>query len=331
MLSSPRAVTRTGILHLAVMTAVLAASVSAATVISRDDATVVTLARAAPAATSLLVDLGHGRQAVLDADGVAIPVLAYRRIVSGSSTADWLLSELCEPDRVLAVTTRSRDQAPWRYRFAGKRVVASLENLEALLAMQPDLLILDSFGDPRRVARLREHGLQVFDIGEMRGVSSLVTAMRRLGALMGRHERAEQLAGRYQRSLTSLAADLPDGRRRGAMYLGAYGDKLFGGARDTAYHDIIVYGGLHDAAADRFEGFPDYSAEQVLAIDPDVIVTQVAMGDLICHHPGLSELRACKRRGSILEVDGFTLNDPGLGILESAEAIASAIRGARAP
>ena len=331
MLSPPRTVTRTRIINLAAMFAVLALSLSAAAVIRRDDATVVAVAGTEPGATNFLVDLGNGRRGVPDAADVVTPVLDYRRILSGSSTADWLLSELCEPDRVLAVTTRSRETAPWRYRFAGKPVVGSLENIETLLSMKPDLLILDSFGDPRRVARLREQGLQVFDLGQMRGVSSLLTAMRRVGALMGRASRAEQLARRYERSLTSLAADIPENRRPRAIYLGAYGDKLFGGAGGTAYHDILIYGGLRDAAAERFDGFPDYSPEQVLAIDPDVIVTHTGAGNLLCHHAGLRELRACQRAGAIIEVDGFTLNDPGLGILEAAEAIANVVHAARAP
>lgn len=331
MFSPPRTVTRTGIINLAVMFAVLALSLSAATMLRRDDPTVVTVAGPATGATTFLVDLGNGRRGVLDAAGIVTPLQDYRRIMSGSSTADWLLSELCEPDRILTVTTRSRDTAPWRYRFAGKRPVASLDNIEALLAMQPDLLILDSFGDPRRVARLREHGLQVFDLGEMRGVPALLTAMRRVGTLMGRASRADQLARRYQRSLTSLAADIPEGRRPRAMYLTAYGDKLFGGTGGTAYNDILIYGGLRDAADERFDGFPDYSPEQVLSIDPDVIVTHAGVGDPLCHHTGLRELRACKRPGGIIEVDSFTLDDPGLGILEAAEAIANTVHGARTP
>ncbi|HZJ63335.1 MAG TPA: ABC transporter substrate-binding protein [Kofleriaceae bacterium] len=323
--------TRTGIINLAAMFAVLAVSLSAAMVIRRDSATAVTVASPAPGATTYLVDLGNGRRGVRDAADVVAPVVDYRRILSGSSTADWLLSELCEPDRVIAVTRRSLETAPWRYRYAGKPMVASLENIETLLAMQPDLLILDSFGDPRRVARLREQGLQVFDLGQMRGASSVLTAMRRVGALLGRAARAEQLARRYQRSLSALAADVPEDRRPRAMYLGVYGDKLFGGAAGTAYHDILVYGGLRDAAADRFDGFPDYSPEQVLGIDPDVIVTHTGGGDPLCHHAGLRELGACRRPGGIVEVDSFTLDDPGVGILEAAEAIASVVHPAPAP
>jgi iron complex transport system substrate-binding protein len=320
-------VTRTGILHLAAMFGVLVLSVSAATVIRRDPAIQVTTAGSAPPAAVSLVDLGHGLQGVRDAAGTVIPVGDYRRIVSGSSTSDWLLSELCEPDRVLAVTLRSRESAPWRYRFAGKQTVAALDNLEALLAMQPDLLIIDSYGDPRRVARLREHGLQVFDMGQMYGVSSLLTAMRRVGALMGRAERGELLARRFQRSLSALARDVPEAGRRRAMYLSPYGDKLFGGTRGTAYYDILVYAGLRDAAAGRFNGFPDYSAEQVLAIDPELIVTRAGAGEAICRHAGLRELGACKRPGSIIEVDSFAIDDPGLGILEAAEAITAAVYG----
>lgn len=320
--------TRTGMLHLAAMFAALALSVSAATVIGREETVQVTVAGPAPQ-TSFLVEFGDGRQGVLDATGNAIPVRDYRRIVSGSSTADWLLAELSEPDRIVAVTMRSRESAPWRHRFAGKQAVASLDNIEALLAMHPDLLIIDSYGDPRRVARLREHGLHVFDIDQMHGVTSLLTAMRRIGALLGRAPRADLLARRFQRSLSSLAHDVPASRRPRAMYLSPYGDKLFGGTGGTAYYDILSYAGLRDAADEHFDGFPEYSAEQVLAIAPQLIVTRAGMGGAICRHTGLRALEACQHPGSIIEVDSFVIDDPGLGILEAAEAIADVVHGAR--
>ena len=105
------------------------------------------------------------------------------------------------------------------------------DGVPVLLALEADLLIVDSFGDPRRVARLREHGLAVFDIGQMRGEKTLLTAMYRIGLVCGQRRRAHVFAQRFQRSLRAIASDVPAERRTRAMYLSPYGRQLFGGTR----------------------------------------------------------------------------------------------------
>jgi ABC-type Fe3+-hydroxamate transport system substrate-binding protein len=121
------------------------------------------------------VEWPSGERGLLDAAGMAVPIRDYQRIVSASTVSDWLLVELCEPTRIVAYTEHGAKQAPWRHQLAGKPSIASISNLEEILALRPALLLMNSLGDPRRVARLRENGVQVFDLGEMRGVASLAS------------------------------------------------------------------------------------------------------------------------------------------------------------
>jgi iron complex transport system substrate-binding protein len=320
--------TRTGLINgLAAGLAVIAA-VATTTVDFRAGAVEPITAPAIELVDVTYVEFEDGVRGVVDATGAAVRIAPYRRIVSGSTAADWLLSELSSPGRVLAYTERSATSAPWKHRFAGKQTVAALSNIEALLAMKPDLVIAESLGDTRRIERLREHGLAVFDIGAMRGTRTLLPAMRRLGALLGHPERGALLARRFRGSLEAIAADLPPGERRQAAYVTIYGDKLYGGTRGTTYHDIVRHAGLEDAAAARYRDWPEYSAEQLIALDPELIVTRRGMGVMLCRQPGLDRLRACRTPGSIVELEGFVLDDPGLGILESAEALHDAVYGA---
>ncbi|MEM9487882.1 MAG: ABC transporter substrate-binding protein [Myxococcota bacterium] len=278
-------------------------------------------------AAELYRDLPGGGRGVADASGRIAPVRDYRRIISADTVADAILLQLCEPERILSVTGLSADKAPWRHRYAGLATIARLDDIEALVAARPDLVIAASLGDPRRLARLEDAGLQVFDIGSMRGVVTYLAALRRLGALLGRPDRAEILARRYRRSLAAVAADVPAEGRKQALYLSAYGNKLFGGTRGTNYHDILTYAGLRDRAADHYEDWPSYSAEQLLALDPELIVTRVGQAGPLCELPGLARLRACQRAGAIIELESFALDDPGPGVLESAEALRRAVYG----
>lgn len=323
--------TRTGAINaagaiLAVIVALVAATVDG----SRPSIAVVSV-KAPGSASELYVKTEDGRPGVVDATGAVIAVEPYGRIVSGSTAVDWLLTELAAPDRVLAYTGQSAERAPWRHRFAGKKTIDSLSSIEALLAMHPDLVITDDFGDPKRIARLREHGLAVFDIGELRGVDALVLAAQRLGALLGHPDRGDVLASRFGRSMRAIAMDLPEAGRRTAIYVSVYGDKLYGGTVGTTYHEILRYAGLVDAAAGRHRNWPEYTIEELLVLDPELIVTRPGMGQMLCRLPGLDRLRACTTAHAIIELDGFVLDDPGLGMLEAAEALHRAVHGTGRP
>lgn len=324
-----RRMSRTARINLGVAILAVLAAVAAAALGQRAD---VVHPRPGNAARDVLetVALPDGSRALIDASGAPVPLIEYRRILSASTVSDWLLMELCANDRVLAVTERSATQAPWRHRFAGKARVASSSQLESLLAMKPDLLLLDSFGDPRRIARLREHGLAVFDLGQMRGLDSLIATALRVGALCGHPDRGQVQAGHMRQFMQSFEHARPDVPRPRALYLSPYGDKLFGGTRGTGYHDMLRYAGLDDAAAERFSDFPEYSAEQVLALDPDLIVTRAGMANALCRHPGLRSLRACARQGAIIELDAFAIDDPGRGLIEATHTLHHAVYDAPA-
>ena len=124
-----------------------------------------------------------------------------------------------------------------------------------------------------------------------------------------------------------MAFDVPLSQRRSAIYLSIYGGRLFGGADGTSYHDVLIAAGLRDAAG-AFRDWPELSVEQVLVLDPDVIVTNVGMRSSICGHAGLSALRACQAP-MVVEVDDGVLGDPGPGMAESARRVRDAVYGVR--
>lgn len=120
---------------------------------------------------------------------------------------------------------------------------------------------------------------------------------------------------------------MPASGRPRALYVSAYGDKLFGGTVGTTYQDIIEFAGLIDAAAGTYRNWPEYTPELLLGLDPDIVVTRRGMAQVLCRVAGLDRLRACSRPGAIVELDGFVLDDPGLGLLEATEALHAAVLG----
>jgi iron complex transport system substrate-binding protein len=163
----------------------------------------------------------------------------------------------------------------------------------------------------------------------MHGLESLLPSIQVIGRLVDAGPRASALAERLMQRLLAVAADVPQSARPRGLYLAAYGTQLYGGGAGTSYHDVLVFGGLIDAAAERYRGWPALDAEQVLGMDPEVLVTKQGMAQQLCRAPGLALLRPCRGQGRIAELDPDLADVPSLPILDLAEALRAQIHGRR--
>jgi len=283
-----------------------------------------TIASATPALESTggiaRVILDDGRQAVRDAQGNAIPLGKYSRIVSLGLESDALLAELCERDRLAGVSVYQRGTTALR--LAGLPRFAGLDDLEAVITLAPDLVLVSGAADQLdRVARLRHAGLTVCNLGPQRGVQSLLPNARLIGALIGADERAERFVTTFTRRLANVDASLPAERvRRRALYLGVYGREIYGGTIGSSYHDVLTAAGLIDVAAEHHSGWPKLSLEEVIALNPEVIVLSAGSATALRALPGIEALQAVTD-GHLLILDDDLLEDPGPGLLDAAEAL----------
>jgi len=134
---------------------------------------------------------------------------------------------------------------------------------------------------------------------------------------------------RWSRQLHALAQDIPQSERKRAAYVAIYANKLYGGTVGTSYHDVLTAAGLHDAAADSFRDWPQYDPEQLLLMDPPLIITETGMGEQLCNHAWLRSLQACAAappsgaperaaRAGVIELSSNLMGSAGLGMLDAA-------------
>lgn len=264
---------------------------------------------------------------IADATGVLVPVARYERIASATTIGDQVLDGILEPGRLVAVTGESKRNAEQPWRHEGRAAIEDLEDLETLIALAPDLVVVANVAEARRVARLREAGLRVFDIGAGAGAEALIETTHTLGRLVAAPERAEAMARRFEQRMAAVA--VPGAERPSALYVGAWGSQLFGGAAGTSYHDVLVAAGLRDVAAEAgLEGWPTYSVERLLLLDPEWLVVPASSREALCRREGLAALGACEA-GRVAAIDDRVLGDPGYGMLPAAEALHRRVFGAR--
>jgi iron complex transport system substrate-binding protein len=274
------------------------------------------------------VALGDGSFAIPDAARHLVPLRRYHRIVSTNLVTDHLLLELCEPTRILAVSRAAAERKRDGFRYRGMTTVDGFGPAEAMVALRPDLVLTNSFGSPGYADRLRDAGIQVFDLGELRGQRSLSYVALGLGELLGVPERAQRLMRDFSFRMRRVSARLGAQEPKRAMYLTTLGPDLQGGTRGTSYHDILVAAGLVDIAAKDYRDWPAYSAEQVLALAPEIIVTREGFASGVCKYPGMDHAPPCHGQGRIVELPGELLDEPGLAMLEAAETLFSLVYGA---
>lgn len=272
---------------------------------------------------AMLAVVGAGsRRAV----AVAInPEAGFQRIVSLGIVSDAALAALCEPQRVLAISAWST--GPVARQWSGKPRLAGLDDLEAIIALHPDLVLVstsDASGgtgtEAERLARLRAAGVRVETLGPMRGLATYAGDLAHIGDLLGRGDEARLIGKRFGERLSRIAD--PTAVRPRALYVAAFSGTLFGGTTGTSYHDVLLAAGCTDAAATDYAGWPQFSVEQVITLAPEVIVTKRGMGDALRALPGMTALRQTR----IIEITGDLLEDPGPRLLEAAEELHAALK-----
>lgn len=268
--------------------------------------------------------LADGRSAVADMRGTPIPLGDYRRIASLGIQSDALLVELCEPNRLACACAWS--VGPWTHRLGSLPRLRALDDLESIIALKPDLVLVSTFGgDLDRIARLREAGLTVCDLGPQGGVASLQANARLLGRLLNEPRRAELFLTAFQRRFAAVAAHLPAEPRRSAVYVQCIGDNLFGGSAGTSFHDVLTAAGLTDISVPRYRAWPQYTVEQLIDLNPDFLVTQRGSAERLRRLPGIASMRAAQVAGGIIELDIELLQCPGPVMLDAAEALHAAV------
>ncbi len=283
------------------------------------------LAVRAPAPTAAgepsRVRLGTGGFAIVDATGHLVSLRHYQRIVSTNLVTDHLLLELCEPTRILAVSRAAAERKRDGFRYRGMTTVDGFGPAEAMVALKPDLVLTNSFGSPGYAERLRSAGIEVFDLGELRGEKSLSYVALGLGELLEAPERAHRLMQDFTTRMRRVSSGLGTRKPLRAMYLSTLGPDLQGGTLGTSYHDILVAASLIDVAANSYRDWPAYAAEQVLALAPEIIVTREGSAERVCKYPGMVHAPPCHGQGRIVELPGELLDEPGLAMLEAAETL----------
>ncbi len=144
-------------------------------------------------------------------------------------------------------------------------------DIEAILALKPDLIVgWESGNPPEEIALLETLGLPVF-VSEPRSLADIATLMSRLGRLVGKPEFAGQRADDFARGVEELAISYAN-RSRLRVFYQVWDEPLYTLNREHIISELIADCGGVNIFADTATLSPAVSLESVIARDPEVIV-----------------------------------------------------------
>jgi len=190
-------------------------------------------------------------------------------------------------------------------------------DVEAVLALRPDLVVASSLHLGRVVPALEATGVMVFALLP-RSVGGLLRGALRLGTLVGRGREAASLIGPLEARVQVVVAATLGARVRPLVFV-ELSPRLHTAGPGTFLDDLVMRaGGINLGAVARVD-WPTLSPGTVLRYDPDVLVLAAYPGsaspDAVRARPGWERLAAVKA-GRIVEIDSRLLKHPGLGLVD---------------
>ena len=158
---------------------------------------------------------------------------------------------------------------------AGLAVLARGE-VEAVLALRPDLVFVSRYTDADLVALIREAGVPVVRTALENSAAGNIPNILLLGYLLGVEERALELVAEIERRLALIAERVPppgDESRPAVLSIARYAETITAAGEGSTEGGIIeAAGGVNAAARAGIVSHQAVGVEAIAALNPDVIL-----------------------------------------------------------
>lgn len=150
--------------------------------------------------------------------------------------------------------------------------------LEKILALKPDLILVWQSGTPSAdIDRLRQLGLRI-ELFEPKQLEDVATDLVRLGNLTGKNQQAKAQAQEYLQTLASLRKQYSALSPVTVFY--ELWDSPLSSIGKTAWpNQHLQICGAQNVLANSAVAYPQLSVEQVLTIDPQLIIQPISANE----------------------------------------------------
>ena len=207
-------------------------------------------------------------------------------------------------------------------------------NTEAIVALQPDLVLAASITAPEQVQALEELGLTIYLLPNPDDFEGFYQNLQIVGELTGRQAGAAELAAALEARVTAVVDGLQGADRPRVFYEADGSDPTAPWTTGSGTFQSVLIdlaGGANIAA--ELTGWGQFSLEQLVAVDPQVIVFGSGSfvpttPESLAARPGWGTLTAVTD-GRVFAIDTNWVDRPGPRLVDGLEAMARFIHPER--
>lgn len=219
------------------------------------------------------------------------PSPAGPRIVSLTPSLTELLFELGAGGQVVGVT--KNDSYPLEVMRLPK--IGDMQiDYEALLALQPTLVVYDKGFNAEQGQRLKSLGVKTLELKStsLQGLEDSIVA---LGEATGTQARAQTLLKDWKGRLETIRARGQGLKRHPTVFAEVWGQPLMTAGKDTYVDELITLAGGRNAYGER-SGYLTITPESLLQKNPDLLVLTVSTEAEAARRPGWTSLKGKRHR-----------------------------------
>ncbi|HEX2925521.1 MAG TPA: ABC transporter substrate-binding protein [Ruminiclostridium sp.] len=232
---------------------------------------------AASVSTSKATDTTAGGYPLTLNDANATPVTIAskpQKIVSMPLGACEMLMSLVDKSRIEAMTRFVDDPKVSNVADAAKGVGQRVDSdAEKIIALQPDLVILDSWTKEDFIKQLRDAKLTVFVMKTPSDIGKEEEQLQLLGNIVGEEAKAQETVKWMDQKIKAVSDKLAGLKAEQKLSVLDYSEMGSTSGKDTNFDDTVSRAGLINPVSKAgLKGWPQLSKEMIVKYNPDIIM-----------------------------------------------------------
>ena len=198
-----------------------------------------------------------------------------KRVVSLNCGVDEILLDLLPPERIAALSARADDPgicaSVEKAKTVSKRVQG--RNVEAILALNPDLVVMPDWIGIDLVNGLRAVGVPVYVFKTPESLADIQDVIRKISTVVDAKEQGDEIVLTMQKKLErvqKITKQIPADKKQTLIPLSLMGS--FGG-KGTTFDDMCNYANVtNGVSASGVAKKSSIAKEMIVKMDPDVFI-----------------------------------------------------------
>jgi iron complex transport system substrate-binding protein len=215
-----------------------------------------------------------------DAAGETLVIASRpKRIVSQALGTDEILLAICEPERIVALSSLAEDGNYSNVVEEARRIAGrTTQGAEQILRLEPDLIFVASYSRAETVQLLKASHAPVFRFANFNSIMDIKENIRTVGKAVGNESEADALIQKLDESLAAARRLVPPNKT--PFRIMSFGQGGFTAGANTTFDEMVRAAGATNVSAENgIDGITKISVEKIIDWQPDFIIVGANQGE----------------------------------------------------